>query len=197
MRCVDVIRGLSVSKGETQVPGVAEHLSGCPRCAAWAARDARLGRLWDATRLDDPDVEAWEPVWGRICQALDETPVAVLPLKRPSASHRVWYVALGLAQVAAVLAAVLYFRQAGSTPRPRLAQQGQVVPMPPPLRVAPADAGTLTLVSRQVVEIPTGELVVIRKDGDHFKADELALNSSLVQVDPTFELLNSLEAIAH
>lgn len=194
MRCVDVIRELSVSKGEAQGPAVGEHLARCPECAAWAARDARLGQLWDATRPDDPGVEAWEPVWGRICQALDETPADVLPMKPRAASRRLWYVALGVAQVAAVFAAVLYFRHAGSTPAPQLAEQRQAVPMLPAPPPTPADARVEASV--EIVEIPAGELVVIRKEGDHFKADDLAMNSSPIQVDPAFEALNSLEAIA-
>jgi len=185
MRCVDVIRELSAPTAQTKRSAVAGHLAECPQCAAWAERDARLGRLWDATRPEDPSAEAWEPVWRQMCDTLDRAPADVLPMRRPAAARRAWFVVLGVAQAAAVLFAVFYFTQSQTALVPKMAQNGPVIspqPAPPPVP--------------SKFDVPQGETVVIRKDGDRLEATELAMNGDSIQVDPGFVALNSLEAIA-
>lgn len=190
MRCVDVIRELSAPTADARDSAVADHLSRCPRCAEWAERDARVSQVWDRTRPDEPSADAWEAVWGRICQGLDQAPADVLPMKRPAPARRAWFVALGIAQVAAALFAVLYFTQTRSDPAVQVAQNRQtVVPRPslPPAQVEVEVPGA---------EIAEGELVVLRENGGRVQVIELALNGNSTQVDPAYEALNSLEAIA-
>ncbi|MDR3635760.1 MAG: hypothetical protein P4L84_18305 [Isosphaeraceae bacterium] len=190
MRCADVIRELSARTESSQNPALAGHLDQCPRCAAWIERDARLGRLWDLTRPQEPSTEAWDGVWGRVCDALDQAPADVLPMRRPmAASRRVVWIGLGIAQVAAVVLVALYFGGAGRDRERQVARNDQVVA---PARDVP---GSVKLEKRQV-DIDSGELVMIREDKGGVQTIELALNGSLGQVDPAYEALNSLEAIA-
>jgi len=191
MRCVDVIRELSAPTGDARDSAVADHLTRCPRCAEWAERDARVSRLWDSTRPNEPSADAWEAVWGRICQGLDQAPADVLPMKRPAPARRAWFVALGVAQVAAALFAVLYFTQMKNDSTVQVTQNRQNVVPQPSLPPAPVDE-----VKVPEAEIPPGELVVLREDGGRVQVIELALNGNSIQVDPAYEALNSLEAIA-
>jgi hypothetical protein len=186
MRCVDVIRELSTPQGPSRDPAVADHLARCARCAEWAARDSRLGRLWELTRPAEPSPDEWESVWGRIADALDRETAPVLPLARPARSRRRLWVCVGVAQVAAAILAVVYFGRFTAQPGPAEAPRG--VPV--------AQAETRPEPPEQPVDIPPGELVMIREEKGRVELVELALNGNPGQVDPAYEALNSLEAIA-
>ena len=75
MRCVDVIEKLAApTDDEPDSAVLSEHLASCPRCAAWARRDAQLERLWEATRPQEPAGSSWTTVWANVTQALDAAP---------------------------------------------------------------------------------------------------------------------------
>lgn len=186
MRCVDVIGKLSNWSEPCEDPAVADHLAGCPRCAAWAERDARLGRLWDATRPDEPSAEEWDGAWGRIAVALERGKPA-LPLKRSGNARRAWWIVVGVAQAAALLLAVLYFQGNPRDAAPRVVQHPEPAVVPPQRPVA----------EEQEADLDAGGLFVIRESKGHVEVVNLALNGGFGQVDPAYEALNSLEAIAH
>lgn len=186
MRCVDVTEKLSNWSGPCDDPAVTDHLARCPRCAAWAERDARLGRLWEATRPAEPSADEWDGVWGRISDALDRAEPVALPLKRSGRARHALWIAVGVAQAAAVLLAVLYFQGSPRGEAPRVVQHHQpAVAQPQPSTPAEPE-----------VEIDPGALVLIRETKGHVETVELALNAGVGQVDPAYETLNALEAIA-
>ena len=191
MRCVDVIRELSAPTGSFEDPAVADHLAHCTRCAAWAERDARLGRLLELTRAEEPSAETWEKAWSRIADALDGAPAEVLTIKQPVRSRRALWAFAGIAQIAALVLAVLYFHGHRAAPGTQVAEPSQPVAAGPQPESPPAP-----VVAEQPIDIPSGELVVIREERGQVEMVELALNGNPGQVDPAYEALNSLEAIA-
>src|SRR5690242_15265218 len=114
MRCVDAIEELAASSGLASA-ALTDHLARCPRCAAWARRDARLTRLWEATRPREPGPAAWETVWAKVTQAVEAEHVAPHVLAASSSWPRLmtaaapagrWrrgaWAAFGIAQAAAL-----------------------------------------------------------------------------------------------
>src|SRR5436309_265812 len=131
MRCEDVIRELAAPTGEPDQTAMAQHLAGCPACAAWARRAGQLDALWDAARPPEPAPEAWDSVWATLVRELNAlatvevvspatvrpspngrpSKVVAHPAPSPSAAHRrTWRLAaialVGLAQAAAILIAL-------------------------------------------------------------------------------------------
>jgi hypothetical protein len=104
----------------------------------------------------------------------------VLPLAPASArktGRRLWFAALGVAQAAAIVLAILYFAPPKAGPQPpQVVQNAPVVDEPP-----------------VAVEIDPGESVIILADGHKV---ELALNENGFGIDPGLETLNLLEATA-
>jgi hypothetical protein len=90
MRCIGVIHELETRRGGTTPGGLAEHLAGCPRCAARAEQMARLDRLWEATRPVEPPPAVWEAVWAKISAAADAAPASAAPW-RLMAPARPWH----------------------------------------------------------------------------------------------------------
>jgi hypothetical protein len=104
MNCPDIIRELSAPTDRLDPTDLDRHLAACPRCSAWAARSARLDRIWAATRPAEPSPAAFDTVWAQVV-ADAETPESVRTLRFPSP---IWGVALvGLAAAAALLVAIL------------------------------------------------------------------------------------------
>jgi hypothetical protein len=168
MRCADVLEQLGASTGEAS-PALAEHLAGCPRCAAWARRNARLAQLWEATRPDLPPSDAWESAWSQVTQALETAPAGTI-LPAPAARWQRWaWTAFGLAHAAAILVAAVWL---GSQP-------------------APATASTTK------VDLECGAPGWIRIDGDEVKVVKLDADESSNGVDPTFVMLDYFEAMAN
>jgi hypothetical protein len=185
MHCDEVIRELTVPTEEGDSAALAEHLAGCPACAALAPEFAALDRVWEATRPSEPSSGVWDAVWGRIAASLDVSAahgfgplapalasqngsaeeVPVLPSAdalRSSRRHRRIWVFLGLvglAQAAAVLFAVGLawhgFRPSNS---PQLAQSDKSTPSTSDsqLRDRPGSAPSIP-----TVEVEEGSLVVI------------------------------------
>ena len=168
MRCADVREQLAAPTGAAS-PALAEHLVGCPRCAAWARRDAGLAELWEATRPDEPPPEAWPSAWSHVTQALEAAPSeATLPV--PASPWQRWaWTAFGLAQAAAILMAALWL---GSQP-------------------APATASTTR------VDLECGAPGWIRLDGNEVKVVQFRADDSSNAVDPTFVMLDYFEAMAN
>jgi hypothetical protein len=168
MRCADVLEQLATPT-EAASPALAEHLAGCPRCAAWARRDARLAQLWEATRPDEPAPEAWPSAWSQVTQALETAPGGtILPAPAPAWQRWAW-TAFGLAQAAAILIAAVWL---GSQP-------------------APATASTKKVV------LECGAPGWIRLDGNQVKVVQFTADESSNAVDPTFVMLDYFEAMAN
>ena len=73
MRCVDVIRELAAPTDTQDAAALADHLSHCTSCAAFAERAARLDRLWEATRPAEPTPEVWYNLWLQVAHSLDSS----------------------------------------------------------------------------------------------------------------------------
>ena len=180
MRCVEVIRELAARAGGPASAGMTEHLASCPRCARWAERDAKLERLWEATRPHVPSTAAWEALWAGVSSGRAPSPApgpvaAPNPAARPVPPRR-WCRAVltlaALAQAAAVLAAVLVL----SRHEPRR----------PPEVVA-----TTTPTSTFKIEIDPGAPVIFGPDG---QVRTLAQNEN--SVDRYWTMFNAIEAMA-
>jgi hypothetical protein len=180
MDCADVIVKLAASTGPASA-ALAEHLSTCAACAAWARRDARLMQLWEATRPQEPRPAAWATVWAELTHTLARPPVpaATVPLNPVRPWQRWAPATLALAQAAALVVGALWL---GSQP------------------------GTAP-VAIAMVEIPAsdGALVMIHADGTDPKVVSLALDEGSNAVDnegygalvePSFVMLGKLEAMA-
>jgi hypothetical protein len=172
MRCADVLEQLATPT-EAASPALAEHLAGCPRCAAWARRDARLAQLWEATRPAEPPPDAWPSAWSQVTQALD-TALApagtgtILPV--PASPWQRWaWTAFGIAQAAAILVAAVWL---GAQP-------------------APATAATTK------VDLECGAPGWIRIDGNEVKVVKLTADENSNAVDPAFVMLDYFEAMAN
>src|SRR5437764_11602745 len=81
-RCDEVRRTLSApGAADLAADAAAEHVAACPECAAWAARDAALTRLWEATRPVEPSAAVWGAFWARLgartAAAVEPEPVPV------------------------------------------------------------------------------------------------------------------------
>jgi hypothetical protein len=200
MRCVDVIEGLADPHGPDSA-ALTEHLTHCPRCAAWARRSARLDRLWEATRPEEPAPEAWATVWAQVSQALDTAPpLAPSPRLRPSAAPgprpwRRWGVAtFAVAQAAVLLVAAWIVTRPGPDPSHGPKAQAGLALKP----ATQALKGITQAQARPPIEIEDGEIALIGsspkgaiKVSRASVADE---GSSAVGAD--FVYLGALEAMA-
>jgi hypothetical protein len=117
MRCSEVIHKLRTSEGGFDLdldPAVSDHLASCSDCAGWAEDDARVLRAWQATRPLEPSAEVWNALWARVSDGLDvahaQRPRVLTMPEQPAAARRFrpGLVALGLAQAAAILLAVMH-----------------------------------------------------------------------------------------
>ena len=132
MHCDEVIKELATPTDHRDSTALAEHIAGCPACAAWANRAAQLDRLWEATRPPEPTADVWDAVWARMATSLDPststelesslTPVGLperiaargrdflikAPRHSPRSRPGTWRrsALIGLAQAAAILLAV-------------------------------------------------------------------------------------------
>jgi hypothetical protein len=178
--CDDVTRALTAPTADQDASALAEHLAACPRCADWAARDAALTRVWEATRPAEPSDLAWDAVWARVSERLRRpaAPAAVAPSHAPLLAHP-WYrrasVAFNVAQAAAILAAVVLWA----------AHHRPAEPLAP--------IGPVALVSRGTVDIVPGQIVLIRPEGTTLRADEVPLDDS-IDVEAFYVMFNRVEA---
>jgi hypothetical protein len=173
MHCADVIEEL-VARAEPASAALAEHLVRCPDCAAWAARDARLMQLWEATRPQEPAPEVWATVWADLTARLATPPAPVVPLA-PIRPWQRWAPAtFGIAQAAALLGVAVWL---GSKPSPT------------PLAIAKVE------IPASKIEIPAsyGALVMIPTDGTDLKVVSLVADEGF---NPSFDMLGKLESMA-
>jgi hypothetical protein len=158
MRCMTVIHELSAPTGEPPGALVVDHLASCPSCARWAEQNARLDRLWEATRPPELSTAAWDRLWANVSESLDRprvaTPLAPAPalvVSRPW--RRSAAVAFVLAQAAAILVCFgLAWRHSPTGRQPQ--------PMTVATRVAPAEVGDSAAASPSTAEAQLSELVV-------------------------------------
>ena len=155
----------------------AAHRAACPECAA-------LARIWEATRPIEPSAPAWDDVWAGVTSRLDAQPQDVIPFATAARSpFRLRLIRL--AQAAAVLAAVgLGWTQFGgpTAQDPVTPKVVETKPPAPPVRA-------------ETVDIATGEIVMLRDDGDGLHPVVLA-SEDRPGVDPIFQMFNELEAMA-
>jgi len=178
MHCDDVTRELSAPTGEPDPAALAEHLAGCPRCASWAERSARLDQLWEATRLPEPSPAVWNQVWANVSEALDRPAVPAAPRRW----RRVALTAFTVAQAAAILAAfTLAWRESvhrHSAPR------------------GPAMLASAVPIVPTRVEIEPGQPVRIDLDRRESHQLDQAQFDSPNSVDPFYKMFNEMESRA-
>lgn len=172
MRCVDLIRELSTPTGALEPSAIGEHLARCAECAAWAGRDARLTRAWEATRPPVLSDQAWDQIWAKVSEGRETAaPLALVgqadsaPASRKISRPGRWTLAFVLAQAAALLIASVV-----------LLGRGQAAPL------------------RQV-EIEQEQIVIIPLDGKRQLRD-VALNDDPNGLTPDYAMLNYFESIA-
>lgn len=185
MHCDDVIRELSAPTGALAPEALADHLAGCPGCASWSRRDARLDRLWEATRPPEPSAVAWDRMWANVSEALDRRaaarPVSV-PAPAPAPAmvvvrgrwHRSGLVAFAVAQAAVILIGfglVLGMRPAADGRRPTIAEP------PAPL------------------VFDQGQVPLISLDGQGVHVRDLARNDNPDAIDPYYSMFNQVESL--
>lgn len=148
MRCLTVIQELSTPTGDLPSALLAEHLAGCPSCARFAERNAKLDRLWEATRPPELSAVAWDRMWANVSESLDQPRVAVppaltlAPAPAPVVSrpwHRSAVAVFALAQAAAIL---LCFGLAWHQSPTRLRPQSPPLQQPQPATIAAAPVET-------------------------------------------------------
>jgi len=187
MHCEEVVRELAAPTDTRDAASVAEHLSRCTSCAAWAERAARLDYLWSVTQPAEPTSEMWDNVWAQVVSSLDlstakaAAPSALTSLQNGSAKGlalrfetepserrlprtRRWAAigVVGLAQAAAVLLVV------------GISWQFFVSPRPPRNSVA---------ASLPSVDIEEGHLVVIVADPKSLTVNDLTPKTTTAGVD--------------
>jgi predicted anti-sigma-YlaC factor YlaD len=187
MRCVDVIQEIAAPSSPDPA-ALAEHLAGCPRCAAWARQSARLDRLWEATRPEEPPPAAWATVWTQVTRSLDAAaPMAPTPRIRPWRRRAV--ASFAIAQAAVLLvAAWLVSRPDPDRPMQRpgaLARNGPALVPVPSIEI---DYGATVLIQSR----PTGVTVVSQGTGEASNA----IDGNLLDGGSDFVMLNALEAMA-
>jgi hypothetical protein len=195
MRCDEVIRELAAPTGDRPEEAMADHLAGCPTCAEWARRAARLDHLWEATRAPEPSPETWDSVWGRIAQALHSgaatempSPTTPRPFRNGSSSKVVAHLVpaplhppadarprrrallawAGLAQAAAILIAVGFAWHVRDPSR--------IIPVPPIEKHTPPGVPSAIQAASPVrveAEIEEGRLVMIRVEGPRSRVDDM------------------------
>jgi hypothetical protein len=198
MRCVDVIRELAAPTG-LDSRALDDHLARCPRCASWAERDAKLGQIWEATRPGGT-ADAWERTWSHVSDVLDGR--VAIPSSPPRTWRRPALAVFALAQAAAILVGVIWLsRNGGQHVAPQAPAVAVAAPAPnkvaeaPPVADVPADSPSELLVSSgEIVDIPQGEIAVIRPDKDGAKVRFFAQSDNPTKVDPLWALFNLFEA---
>jgi hypothetical protein len=162
MRCIDVMEGLATPHGPDSA-AVTEHLTHCPSCAEWARQGARLDRLWEATRPDEPAPETWTTVWAEVSQALDQArPLRLVPAAAPRPWRRWGIATFAVAQAAVILvAAWLVARPGPDRPQARtdLARK-PAASVPGQVRATDPSPPTRTI--GEPIKIDDGEVVLIR-----------------------------------
>ena len=186
--CDDVMQALA-APGVLSSEAVAEHLAGCPSCAAWAERDAALTRLWEATRPIEPSPVVWDAVWTRLADRLDTVPepeqvpnIHVMPIRsRPGMRVRLFIAAQAAAVLAALVLGLSHSRPTHG-PRPLSVDSG-----------GPAQTASLI-----PVEMEPGLLGLLREreDGLGFRLVEIARDDRSNALAGDFDALNHFEAMA-
>lgn len=191
MRCGDVIRELSAPTGRLPSAAAIEHLNQCARCASWAARDARLGRLWEATQPEPLTDAAWERIWSHVTDTLDRP-------KQP-ARPRPWYrsttAVLVVGQAAAILLgfALLFTERSGNPKQGHVeATVASAIPSAPHHEAAAAIAE----LSRYSQEPGQTLLISIDNHTERDLSADLARNDNPNGVDPFLSLYNTIEGTA-
>ena len=182
LRCEDVSQAISVAPVGDDRSALAGHLASCPRCASWAARNAALNVLWDASRPIEPSESVWDSTWTKINAKLDHAlEPAVVPV---SASSRWWMrssTSRMLTQAAALFLAVslLWLR-------------------PWQMLDKAETPGLLAQATPSEVEIPEGQFALIRHDGGKttLHTIEIAQVDGVNSLDRSYAFLGELESRA-
>lgn len=192
MRCEDVIQELSAPAGRVDSTAVSDHLAQCPQCALWAERDAKVDRLWEATRPAALSSQEWDSIWTNATEAAERLPrsdVLPMPVATPRFSLRTVWV-FGFAQVAAaatILIVLAVYPGADG-------KKAQVAQNPAP----PVELVKNTPHMIDEVEVDQGEFPVFHFDsqGKKLSQTDLAQYESPARIGSSLELYNELEGNA-
>jgi hypothetical protein len=195
MRCSEVIHQLRTSRGGFDLnldPAVSDHLTSCSDCAGWAEDDAQVLRAWQATRPLEPSAEVWNALWARVSDGLDaaQRPRVLTMPEQPAAARRFrpGLVALGLAQAAAILVAVLLLPGRHPHEGKPIESLAQVSDIPVAGNQVEFDPGQVAMIYEKMGQwfkkVPKDKL-----DGTH---DE----TSSDQLDGDYDMFNVVEAMA-
>jgi hypothetical protein len=207
MRCADVIEELAIPAPRGADPAaLADHLAQCPRCAAWARRDAKLARLWDATRPEEPSALTWATMWDQVVRAVESD---AIPRSSPatqslqvswglSSRPRPWraLTLFAMAQAAVLLVGTWVAWRSNvvrPSPWPASRPKAELIVKAPD----PSPSLALGQASEEVdVDIECGATVVIRSGVTGMKIETLASNEGSGAVNPMFGALGIFEAMA-
>lgn len=177
--CEDLNREPTTTAGEIDRSALAGHLAACPRCAAWAEKDAALSRLWDATRPVEPTDAVWADLAARLDSPTKARPASfVLPLPR---WRRPALLVLVAAQAASVLAAVVLWS----------AHRRPLDPATPPQTLV-----QVTTFPQAEFEFNQGEFPLIREQDGGLHAITLAQDDRSNTLDGSLAMFNYFEALA-
>jgi hypothetical protein len=183
LRCDQAIGELAASADTQLSPTLAAHLASCPDCASWAEDGARLLRDWHSVRAVEPTAEVWDALWSRVCAQLDAASVSparpdvlVMP-ERLSRRHRLGLIVLGLAQAAAILAAVVLLP--GEQPR----QWGE-------------NQSLVAVVEQTGFDVPSGQVAIIHSENNGSLRMELREGDDGPGLGSGLAMFNVLESIA-
>ncbi len=182
MNCLQITRELSVPTGSITAAVVADHVSACPDCAAWAERLAQFQQVWTLTRPADPRPAVFDRVWSRSMSAARSQSPA--PPTNFSFTARRWATALLAVAAAFVIGwfglKPLVIRDAGPS------RGFQPIP------------GAIVQISLPPVDVPSGETVFIHIGGKAAttQTQPLAEISDNDTVAVEHDILNYMESLS-
>ncbi len=184
LRCEDVCQAISaaVAGDDHDRSALAGHLASCPRCASWAARNAALNVLWDASRPIEPSESVWDSTWTKISATLDR---AVEPVVVPVSAASRWWMRRSTARMLTQAATLLL-------------AAGLLWVRPWQMLNDVQNPGLRAQATPSEVEIPEGRLSLIRLDGGKttIHTIEMAQADGVNSLDRGYAFLGELESRA-
>jgi hypothetical protein len=119
MRCEVLTRELATPTSSHRSAEMLEHLASCPKCAESARLASQFDRIWEATRPDEPSIDAMDTLWAHASLELDARKApATLKFADPSRRRRWVKAAFLAAQAAAIVAAAMVLLRRNEVAQP-------------------------------------------------------------------------------